>query len=81
MASDIEVCMKQSCVIEFLHREKSAPMDILHLLNVCEGQTADVSTVRQWVMCFCSGDSESPPVVQIFTSATCRLLFITGKNA
>ena len=27
------------------------------------------------------GDSGSPPPVQMFTSAACRLLFITGENA
>ena len=28
MVSDMEVCMKQRCVIEFLHVEKMAPIDI-----------------------------------------------------
>ena len=32
---------------------------------------------------FSSGDSDSrsPPLVQIFTNAACRLLFITDENA
>ena len=46
----------------------------------------DVSTVRQWVVCFSCGNSDScsPPLVQIFTNSVhcpCSLLlFITGKN-
>ena len=51
--------MKQRCVTEFLHVEKTAPNDIhRHLLNVYEDQTVDVSTVRQWVVRFSSGDSD-----------------------
>jgi len=38
MVSDMEVCMKQRCVIEFLHAEKIAPTDIdQSLLNVSGG--------------------------------------------
>jgi len=49
MASDMEVCMKQSCVIELFHVEKTAPTDInLRLLNISGDQIVDVSTVRQW---------------------------------
>jgi len=59
MASGMEVRMKQRCVIEFLHVEKIAPSDIhRRLLNVYGDQTVDVSTVRQWVACFSSGDSD-----------------------
>jgi len=58
MASDTKVCMKQRCVIEFLHAGKIAPNDIhRRLLNVYGDQTVDVSTVRRWVACFSSGDS------------------------
>jgi hypothetical protein len=58
MASDMEVRMKQRCVIEFLHAEKIAPNDVLrHLLNVYGDQTVDVCTVRRWVVRFSSGDS------------------------
>jgi len=59
MASDMEVHMKQRCVIEFLHAEKIAPNDIYGcLLNVYGDQTLDVSTVRRWVARFSSGDSD-----------------------
>jgi transposase len=59
MASDIEVRMKQRCVIEFLQAKKIAPNDIHQcLLNVYEDQTVDVGTVRQWVAHFSSGDSD-----------------------
>ena len=47
MASDMEACMKQRCVIEFLHAEIIAPIDIhQQLLTVYEDQTVDVSTMR-----------------------------------
>ena len=59
LASDMEVRMKQRCVIEFLHAEKIAPNDIhRRLLNVNGDQTVDVSTVRRWVARFSSGDSD-----------------------
>ena len=59
MTSDMEVRMKQRCVIEFLHAEKIAPKDIhRRLVNVYGDQTVDVSTVRRWVARFSSGDSD-----------------------
>ena len=58
MASDMEVCMKQRCVFQFLHAKKIAPKDIhRHLLNVYRDQTLDVNTVRRWVERFSSGDN------------------------
>jgi len=41
----------------------------------------DVSAGRLWVVSFSSGDSGSPPLVQIVTCVACRLFFITSKNA
>ena len=59
MVSDMEVHMKQRGVTEFLHAEKIAHNDIYQrLLNVYGDQTVDISTVRQWVACFCSADSD-----------------------
>ena len=59
MASDMEVRMKQRCVIEFLHAEKITPNDIhRRLLNVYGDQTVDASTVRRWVARFSIADSE-----------------------
>ena len=59
IVSDMEVCMKQSRGAEFLRAEKMAPIHIhQHLLYIYGDQTLDVSTVRQWVVCFSSGDSE-----------------------
>jgi len=59
MASDMEVRMKQRCVIEFLHGEKITPNDIhRRLLNVCGNQTVDVSTVKRWMTRCISGDSD-----------------------
>ena len=59
MASDVEVRMKQRCVIEFLHAEKTAPNDIhRRLLNVYGDQTVDVSTARRWVAHFSSGNGD-----------------------
>ena len=62
--------------------EKAASTNIhWHLLNVYEDQTMDVSTMRPWVVCFSSVNSNgvSPPLMQVFMSAACRLLFITVK--
>ena len=84
MESDMEVHMKKRHRIEFLHVEKMAPTDIhQHLLDVYGDQAVDVSTVRQWMVCFSSGysDSGSPPLMQILMSTACKLLFIVGKNA
>ena len=53
MASDMEMRMKQRCVIEFIHVEKIASDDIhRRLLKVYGDQTVDLSTVRQWVAQF-----------------------------
>ena len=63
--------------------KKTAPSDIPHhLLSINGDQTMDVSTVRWWVVCFSSGNSDSAPsLVQIFLSMVCRLLFISGESA
>ena len=59
MASDMEVLMKQKCVIEFLYAEKISRNDFhRRLLNLYGDQTADVSTVRPWVARFSIGDSD-----------------------
>jgi hypothetical protein len=52
-ASNMEVRMKQRCIIEFLNPEKIAPNDIHRRLpNAYGGQTVDVSKVdgefQQW---------------------------------
>jgi len=80
----MEVQVKKRCVVEFLHVEKVAPTDIhCLLLNVYGDQSVDVNTVRQWVVCFSNGDSnsESSPLVHIFMNAACRLLITAGKSA
>ena len=84
MESDMEVCMKQECVTEFLHVEKMAPTGIhCQLLNVYGDQTMDVSTERWWVVYFISGGSNnrSPLLVWSFMNMACRLFFTAGKNA
>ena len=53
MVTDMEVCMKQMCVIEFLHVEKIAPKDIYQrLLNVYRDKTVSSEVVsgvfQQW---------------------------------
>ena len=59
LTSAMEVHMKQRYLIEFHHAEKIAFTDIHWcLLNIYGDQTVDVSTVRQWVMCFSSSDSD-----------------------
>ena len=51
MASDMEVHMKQRCV----RVEKMAPIDLHQCL--WSPNPGDVSTVRWWVVCFSSDDS------------------------
>jgi hypothetical protein len=53
MVTDMEVCMKQRCVTEFLHAEKIAPTDIYQrLLNVYGDKTVSSEVVsgafQQW---------------------------------
>jgi len=53
MVSDMELSLKQRCVIEFFHEERMASSDIHEcLLNVYGDQTVDVSIVRWWVVHF-----------------------------
>ncbi|PNF39140.1 hypothetical protein B7P43_G01322 [Cryptotermes secundus] len=59
MVSDTEVRTKQRCVTEFLTAKQISPNDIHRcFLKVYGDDTVDVSTVRQWVVCFNSGESE-----------------------
>ena len=84
MVSVMEVYMEKRCVTEFLHEEKMTTNDIHgHLMNVYGDQPVDVRTVRWWVVCFSSGESDSVLLllVQMFKSMACRFLFITGENA
>ena len=47
MVSDMEVCRKKRCGMEFLHVEKMVPMDTRkYLLNISEDQAVDVSMRR-----------------------------------
>ena len=83
MLFDMEVHMKQKCVTKFLYAEKMAPIDIHRcLLNIYGDQTVDVSAMKRWVVFFSGGDSNSelPMPVQIFTNASCRLMFMAGKK-
>ena len=84
MASNTEVHVKQRSRSEFLRAEKMAPTDTHQcFLNVYADQAVAVSTVKQWVLHFSSGgsDSGSLQLVRIVTSAACRLLFIADENA
>jgi len=59
MASDMGVRMKQRDEIELLPVENKAPINILqHLLNLYEDQIVDVNSLKRWVVCFNSGDSD-----------------------
>jgi len=58
MAFDMEMHMKQRCGTELLHVEKMALIEINScLLNIYEDLTVDMSTVRQWVVCFSSDNN------------------------
>ena len=55
----METRQKQRCVIEFLHKEGNAPIDIHRRLQKVYGMDAvDASTVRRWVRRFESGESD-----------------------
>ena len=58
VVSNMEVRMKQVYVTEFLHVEKMAAI-VIHscVLNIVGDHTVDVSTVRRWVLCFSSGNT------------------------
>ena len=62
-ASDMEVCMEQRHITEFLlHGEEMAHSDIhQHLLNIHGDPAADVSTVRWWVVHFSSSNMKDKP--------------------
>ena len=56
ITSEMEMCMNQRCVIEFLHVEKMSTIDIhRHLLTCIKNRPVNVSTVRQGVVHFSSG--------------------------
>ena len=83
MAFDMEVCMKQRGGTEFLHAEKIVPTDIHHcLLNTDGDQSVDVSTVRQWVMCFSSGnrDMKDTEIHDCLPQLTALLLYLFKEN-
>ena len=47
------------CDTEYLHGEEMAPTDVHQcMLNVSGDQRVDTSTMRQWVLCFNSGNSD-----------------------
>ena len=75
--SNMEECMKQRCVTEFIHVEKMSYTGIHHwFLNACRDLIADVSSVRWWVIW-----KTHWVAMWVLMSATCRLIFISGKNA
>jgi hypothetical protein len=58
MEGDIDVCLKQQCVIKFLNGEHIAPIELhQHLKNFYGEQRVDISTVRHWVRCVCDAGS------------------------
>ena len=76
--------LMQSGETEFLHAEKKngTHRHSLMLVNVYGDRTVDVSTVRQWVVHFSSGNinTGSHSLVNTSMGTACRFLFITGKN-
>ena len=58
MVLDMEVYVKQMCITELIPVEKIPPTDIHRcLLDVYKDQTVDVSSMKQWVVHFSSGNS------------------------
>ena len=80
MATDMEVCMKQRGGIESLHVRRQYPLIFLDTEHVWR-PSSGCEHSEEWVLHFSTGNSGSPPLVQIFTSMLCRLLFIVGENA
>ena len=81
--SDLEMQTNQRHVTEPLHVEKMAPTVSLTLAEcLWRPPISGCELMRWWVVHFSSGDSDSrsPPLVQIFMSIACRLLFIAGEN-
>ena len=74
--SDMELRMKKRYATEFLHVEKIAPIDIHRHLLKSKSECECSEALRG---AFQHSDSESPPLVQIFMSVACRVLFIAGK--
>ena len=83
MASDMEVCMKQRCVIEFLHKEKIASVDIYQHFECfwrptsgCEhSETVDDVFQQRWQWQWVISTGRD-----IYEHGM-YLLFIAGKNA
>ena len=59
MASGMEMNTKWRCVTGFLNVEIVTTTDIHQcLLNLYEDQIVDVNSLKRWVVCFNSGDSD-----------------------
>ena len=56
MVSDMEMCMKQRCGIEFVQAENVTIDSHQCLLNLHGNQTVDLITVRWWVVHFSSDE-------------------------
>jgi len=75
IVSDMEVPMRQWCGTDFLPAKRIASTNIHQcLLNIYGDQTVDVTTVRQRVVHFSSGNSGLPPLLQIFTRKSIQAL-------
>ena len=73
IAYDMEVHMKQRCVIEILYMEKNV---LLTFIDTC-WRIMEIKQ-RMWAKWGIGG---SPSPVWIFMSVACRVLFIASENA
>jgi hypothetical protein len=82
MASDMEVHTKQRCVIDFLHADKIAPVDIHRcLLNVYGDPKVNVGTVRRWVSAVSTAAQHSSRLDWIsWNPAKPSILIITSRR-
>ena len=72
---------EEKCVTEFLHVENMAAIGIhWWLLNIYRDQTADVGTVRQWVVCFSSGESKIQSMFWISVHS-CHIMKISESQS
>lgn len=90
MASDMEVQLKQRCVMEFLHVEKDAAIHKCQcLLNIYGDQTVYkekgsgwyTSTIMLVIAAVKQRVTSAGADFFFFMSMACRFLFITGNNA
>lgn len=80
-AAGMEVRVQQWGSTEFLHAEKLAPRDVHQcLLNAAGDQTVGAAHGEVVPGVFQQWQQQSFPLVQMFMSMACKLMFVPGEN-